>query len=192
MRDVATAPRAPRRHRNDRTIHRTIQRTIQEMPMTARPRFIGELAVSSPDVPAGGRIPDRFTAYHDDATPRIVISGLPEGTVEVALICHDPDAPRPYGFTHWAVYGIPPNAPIEIGPDTIARYRVGPNGRGEQRWMGPRPPAGHGLHAYYFWAYALARTVEGAPDRETFLARYADDILEQNRLVGTYDRPADA
>lgn len=152
-----------------------------------RPLFIADLTVSSPDLTDGARFPDRFTAYHDDLMPRIVVSGLPEGTVEVALICHDPDAPRARGFSHWAVYGIPPQDPIEIGPATIDGFRVGPNGRGEARWMGPRPPAGHGTHFYYFWAYALSRRVEGAPSREEFLASHADDIIEQNRMVLTFD-----
>ena len=157
-----------------------------------RPLFIADLAVTSPDLEPGGRMPDRFTAYHDDLVPRIVVSGIPEGTVELALISHDPDAPRARGFTHWAVYGIPPEDPIEIGPDSVAAYRIGPNGRGEPRWMGPRPPAGHGVHFYYFWAYALSRKVEGAPSREVFLAEHEDDIIEQNRLVVTYDRAPEA
>jgi len=154
--------------------------------------FIADLSVASPDLPEGGVFPHRFTAYHEDETPRIVISGFPEGTVDVALICHDPDAPMPHGFTHWAVYGIAPDEPCEIGPSTVGALRVGPNGRGEARWMGPRPPAGHGVHRYYFWAYALSRPVEGAPSREEFLARHAGDVIEQNRLVVTYERPADA
>jgi Raf kinase inhibitor-like YbhB/YbcL family protein len=153
-----------------------------------RPLFIADLAVTSPDLPVEGRFPDRFTAYHEDLMPEVVVTGIPEGTVELALICHDPDAPRPFGFTHWAVYGIPPVERVAVGPGTISQYRVGPNGRGEERWMGPRPPAGHGLHRYYFWAYALSRPVEGAPPRETFLREYGEDIIEQNRMVVTYDR----
>ena len=158
----------------------------------ARPLFIADLEVTSPDLPADGRFPDRFTAYHDDLTPRIVVRGAPEGTVELALICHDPDAPRAHGFTHWAVYGVPPQDPVEVGPDTVTAFRVGPNGRGEPRWMGPRPPAGHGTHRYYFWAYALSRPVEGAPSREEFLALHGDDIIEQNRMVVVYDRAPEA
>lgn len=157
----------------------------------SRPLFIADLAVSSPDLVPDGTMPDRFTAYHDDEMPTIVVTGLPEGTVELALICHDPDAPRAHGFTHLAVYGIAPEEPCEIGPETIGRFRVGPNGRGEARWMGPRPPAGHGIHLYYFWAYALSRAVDGAPSREEFLARHADDIIEQNRLVVRYERSAE-
>jgi Raf kinase inhibitor-like YbhB/YbcL family protein len=158
----------------------------------SRPLFIADLTVTSPDLLAEGRFPDRFTAYHDDLMPRLVVAGIPDGTVELALICHDPDAPRPFGFTHWTVYGIPPADPVEVGPDTIAQFRTGPNGRGEARWMGPRPPAGHGLHRYFFWAYALSRPVEGTPAREDFLRDHGDDIIEQNRMVVTYDRSPEA
>lgn len=157
----------------------------------SRALYIADLTVTSPDLEDGGRFPDAFTAYHDDRMPRIEVTGAPEGTVELALICHDPDAPRAHGFTHWAVFGIVPGVSTEIGPETVGSLRVGPNGRGETRWMGPRPPAGHGTHRYYFWAYALSRPVEGAPTREEFLATYADAILEQNRMVVTYDRAAD-
>lgn len=157
-----------------------------------RPLFIADLTVASPDLTANGPCPDRFSAYFADETPRIVVTGLPDRTVEVALICHDPDAPRPHGFTHWAVYGIAPAERIEISDATLGGLRVGPNGRGEARWMGPRPPAGHGVHYYYFWAYALSCAVDGAPSREEFLAEHADDIIEQNRLVVTYERAPEA
>ncbi len=157
-----------------------------------RPIFIADLAVTSPDLEAEGPCPDEFTAYGENRTPRIRVMGLPEGTVEVALVCHDPDAPRARGFTHWTVYGIPAEDGVEVGPDTLDRFRVGPNSRGAHEWMGPRPPAGHGVHRYYFWAYALSRPVEGAPAREEFLARHADDIIEQDRLVVTYMRAPEA
>lgn len=157
-----------------------------------RPLFLGDLRVTSPDLEADGPCPEEFTAYGENRTPRIRVTGLPEGAVEVALVCHDPDAPRARGFTHWVVYGIPPEDGIEVGPATIARFRVGSNGRGADEWMGPRPPAGHGMHRYYFWAYALSRPVDGAPTREEFLERYADDIIEQNRLVVLYERAPEA
>ena len=157
----------------------------------ARSLFIADLAVASPDLVDGGRMPDVFTAYHEDVMPTIVISEAPAAAVELALICHDPDAPLPRGFTHLVVYGILPERMVAIGPDALAGLRVGPNGTGAAEWMGPRPPAGHGTHRYYFWAYALARPVEGAPTREEFLDTYADDIIEQNRMVVTYDRAAE-
>jgi Raf kinase inhibitor-like YbhB/YbcL family protein len=144
---------------------------------------IKDLRITSPDFEPGGRIPDRFTAYHENETPTLDIAGVPEGTEELVLICHDPDAPRPHGFTHWTVYGIPADA-TRVGPGH--GFREGPTDAGRAGWYGPRPPAGHGTHHYYFWVYALNTKVDGAPTREDFLLRYAGNVLEQNRIVGTY------
>ena len=109
---------------------------------------------------------------------------MPAAAVELALICHDPDAPRPRGFTHWVVYGLPPDL-TTIGPGA---GRVGPNSLGQRSYSGPNPPIGHGIHHYFFWVYALSTQVRGEPTREVFLDSYAGAIIEQNRVVGTYSR----
>lgn len=147
---------------------------------------IQDLAISSPDIERLGAIDPRFAADTGNEAPRLVISGVPAEAVELAVILHDPDAPLPNGFTHWVVYGIDP-ATTELGGEVEAG-RVGPNGIGASSYSGPQPPPGHGQHHYYFWVYALNRKVDGAPSREEFLASYADAIVEQNRLVGTYQR----
>ena len=147
--------------------------------------FIDTLAISSPDFPDLGPIPARFAGSGENETPRLTISGAPAGTVEFAVICHDPDAPLPHGFTHWAVYGIPSDATsIDLSAPGV---RVGPNDIGRPAWSGPWPPAGHGIHHYYFWVYALSRAVEGAPPREKFLEDYGNAVLEQARVVGTFE-----
>ena len=143
---------------------------------------IQDLAVSSADIAAGAAIDDRFAAETGNQVPSLTISGVPAEAVELAVILHDPDAPLPNGFTHWVVYGIDP------ATADVAAGRLGPNGIGEAAYTGPQPPHGHGTHHYYFWVYALSRKVEGEPSREEFLASYADTIVEQNRLVGTYQR----
>lgn len=129
-----------------------------------------------------GRIPDEFTADGGNVEPTLAVDGVPEGAVELAIIAHDPDAPLPHGFTHWTVYGVPADAQ-EV---TAGTGRVGPRSFGDVGYSGPQPPAGHGEHHYYFWVYALDRPVEGEPTREEFLADYADAVLEQARVVGTY------
>jgi Raf kinase inhibitor-like YbhB/YbcL family protein len=147
--------------------------------------FIGDLTVSSPDIAALSPIPGRFSAASGNDVPRIEFSGAPEGTVELALICHDPDAPLPNGFTHWTVYGIPASASsLDGSSDDV---RLGPNGIGMAAWSGPQPPSGHGPHHYYFWVYALSTPVDGAPTRERFLAQYGDAVIEQARLVATFE-----
>ncbi|TPW77415.1 YbhB/YbcL family Raf kinase inhibitor-like protein [Schumannella soli] len=146
--------------------------------------FIDKLAITSDAFGDDSRIPDRFAADHGNETPAFAIAGAPEGTVEFALICNDPDAPLPNGFTHWVVYGIPADATsVDV---TAPGVHVAPNGGGAAVWYGPQPPAGHGTHHYFFWLYALNRPVEGDPSREEFLADYGDAIIEQARTVGTY------
>ena len=146
---------------------------------------IQDLAIASPDVDPLARLDGRHAYDQGNEPPRLTISGVPDGTVELAIICHDPDAPLPDGFTHWTLYGIPAET-TELGPDADANHRPGPNDFGETGYGGPMPPPGHGTHHYYFWIYALSRAVDGAPSRAEFIRDYGDAIIEQNRLVGTY------
>lgn len=143
---------------------------------------IQDLAISSPDIATGERIPDTHAADHGNTEPRLAISGVPSNAVELAVIMHDPDAPLPQGFTHWVLYGLSPQDG-EIGSNG---HRTGPNTLGDKAYSGPQPPPGHGTHHYYFWVFALDRKVSGDPSREEFLAEYADNIVEQNRFVATY------
>ena len=143
---------------------------------------VKDLTLTSPDIADGERMDDRFSGEGGSTVPRMVVTGIPEGTVELALICHDPDAPMPAGFTHWTLYGIPP-VDGEIDVDAA---RPGPNDADGTGYVGPFPPAGHGDHRYYFWVYALSRPVEGEPARSGFLHHSADDVIEQARLTGTY------
>lgn len=146
---------------------------------------IKDLAISSPDIDHLGRMDDRFAQDKGNDVPRLHVTGVPDGATELAIICHDPDAPLPDGFTHWTLYGIPAGI-NDIGPDADSTFRPGPTDFGEPGYGGPRPPAGHGTHHYYFWVYALSRPVEGTPSRREFIDTYADAVIEQNRLIGTY------
>lgn len=143
---------------------------------------IADLAITSDDIQAGERIPDRFAADHGNQVPTLRVSGVPADAVELAVVMHDPDAPLPHGFTHWTVYGLPAKDG-EIDPSSA---RTGPNTLGDAQWSGPQPPSGHGQHHYYFWVFALSEAVQGEPGREEFLAAYSEKFLEQNRFVATY------
>lgn len=148
------------------------------------PLNIADLKISSPDFEPRTRLADEFTADGGNVTPRLEITGVPAEAVELALIVHDPDAPLPLGFTHWVVYGLPANdGTVGVHGENV---RVGANSAGKTEYMGPRPPAGHGDHHYFFTVYALDHHVEGTPTREEFLDGYAHAILEQNRVVGLF------
>ena len=147
-----------------------------------------EMAVTSPAFSALERIPTRYTGEGEDVSPALELRGVPAGTRQLAVICHDPDAPFPDGYTHWVLYGIPADAggvPEGGGAD----YREGPNDFGNTGYNGPMPPPGHGPHHYYFWVYALDTEIgDDGLSRAALLDRLRGHVIEQARLVGTYER----
>jgi Raf kinase inhibitor-like YbhB/YbcL family protein len=149
---------------------------------------LGNLSVSSKAFGQHGKIPRQYTGDGDNISPAIEWAGVPQGTRQLALVCHDPDAPLPNGFTHWVVYGIPPDSRgiPERGGQAFVQ---GLNGTGRPGYIGPAPPPGHGLHHYYFWLYALdvAKLPSGL-GREALLSAIGNNVAEQARLVGTYER----
>ncbi len=150
---------------------------------------IGNLSISSTAFEQNGKIPRQHTVEGKNTSPPLQWKGVPQGTRQLALVCHDPDAPLPDGFTHWVVYGIPPTAQ-GIPEGGGAAFTQGLNGAGKQGYFGPAPPPGHGVHHYYFWLYALGDGAELKPNlnRDALLEAIADRILAQARLVGLYER----
>jgi hypothetical protein len=150
---------------------------------------IADLAISAPAFTALGPIPDKHAKDGQDISPQLDWSGVPAGTVELAVICHDPDAPLPDGFTHWVLYGIPASEQgVKEGGGSA--YTEGINDFGDSGYGGPQPPPGHGVHHYYFWIYALDTELRAGPglNRRELLDAMSDHILEQNRVVGTYEQ----
>jgi Raf kinase inhibitor-like YbhB/YbcL family protein len=149
---------------------------------------VADLAVSSPAFEPHGEIPARHRPDGENVSPALQWTGTPAGTQSFALVMHDPDAPLVDGFTHWVAYGIRADATglPEGGGDAVA----GVNSRGQPGYTGPAPPPGHGLHHYYFWIYALDTDLGLDPglDRRQLFARIEDHVIEQARVVGTFQR----
>lgn len=149
---------------------------------------LGDLALRSPSFSNHEPIPRRHAQDGEDVAPALEWSGVPDGTEAFAVVVHDPDAPLLDGFTHWVTYGIPGDARglPEGGGDAVN----GVTTRGDTGYRGPAPPPGHGLHHYYFWAYALDEDLDLEPglDRRALFERIEDHVIEQARLVGTYER----
>lgn len=150
---------------------------------------IQDLEISSPAFDATERIPTKHTVDGEDVSPPLQWTGVPDGTVELALVCHDPDAPLPRGFTHWLVYNIPADV-TQIEEGGGKQFTEGKTDFGDTGYGGPACPEGHGVHHYYFWLYALDNELAAEPGitRGQLLERIEDRIIEQNRIVGTYER----
>ena len=150
---------------------------------------LGNIEISSPAFKHGGPIPKDHTAEGADISPELRLANVPPGTVELAIICHDPDAPLTDGFTHWVLYGIPAQTTV-IPENGGGTFKQGIADFGREGYGGPAPPPGHGRHHYFFHVYALDAPVDAAAglSRTELLALIDDHIIEQNRIVGTFER----
>ena len=149
---------------------------------------VADLKIESAAFDHHQEIPDKYTAEGEDVSPALSWSGVPDGTASFAVIVHDLDAPLVDGFTHWVAYNIPGDVTaLDEGQEDVTQGR---NSAGDQGYMGPAPPPGHGTHHYYFWVYALDSELDLEPGltRRELIDRIEDNVIEQARTVGTYKR----
>ena len=148
-----------------------------------------DLKITSPAFSPLEVIPKKYTSDGTNVSPTLEWDKIPPETKQLALICHDPDAPLPFGFTHWTIYNIPPDVKA-IAEGEGNKYTEGLNTSGSNGYTGPAPPEGHGVHHYYFWLYALDRALDlkAGLSRKELLEAIADYVIAQARLVGTYQR----
>lgn len=151
---------------------------------------LGDLSLSSAAFGPHERIPARYTGDGDNVSPPVQWAGAPAGTTQFALVCFDPDAPLAQGFTHWVLYGIPASTTNLSEGQRQDAFTPGVNGAGQQGYIGPQPPPGHGPHHYFFNLYALnlPATLPPGLTREQLLQAIDGHILEQARLVGIYEK----
>jgi Raf kinase inhibitor-like YbhB/YbcL family protein len=149
----------------------------------------GSFSISSEAFEQNARIPRRYSGDGDNISPPLEWENVPGGTRHLALTCHDPDAPIKNGFTHWVVYGIPPES--KGIPEGGGRsYVQGLNGMGKPGYIGPAPPYGHGVHHYNFRLYALGDGPQLKPGLtlDGLLEAIRSRVTGQALLVGTYER----
>jgi len=141
----------------------------------------------------GGTIPIRFTCEGEEQSPPLAWDRAPEGTKSLALIVHDPDAPRG-DFTHWVVFNLPPGitelaAGVGSEGELPGGARQGRNGFGKLGYGGPCPPPGP-AHRYVFALLALDASLdlpEGGT-REQVERATAGHALPRPQLTGRYAR----
>lgn len=142
-------------------------------------------------------IPARYTADGEGVSPPLHWSGLPAGTVSVAVIVEDADSPTPQPLVHAIVVGLPAaeSAMAEGSLDSADHVGVGlqtgQNSFLRDRWLPPDPPPGHGVHRYAFQVFALAARPEFASTfgREALLEALREHAVASGCLIGTYERP---
>jgi Raf kinase inhibitor-like YbhB/YbcL family protein len=134
-------------------------------------------------------IPARHAKDHDNLSPALEWSGVPQQAVELAVLCQDPDAPRGT-FTHWVLAGLEPTATGLAEGERPATAVEGRNDFGEEGYSGPLPPVGHGPHRYFFQVFAASAPLgltAGASAHDLRRALEGKE-LASGTLVGTYQR----
>lgn len=147
----------------------------------------------SPAFEDGGRMPDKYTRDGGNISPPLKWEGAPDDTQSFALIIDDPDAPSGT-FRHWALYNLKPDLdglPEGADDGALGRPGHGVNDFGNDRYDGPAPPKGHGVHHYHFRLAALDVPSLDLP-RDATVAKVWKEaeshIIDQAELVGTYSR----
>lgn len=149
-----------------------------------------ELQITSESFADRSPIPQRFTGEGADISPQLSWSNVPSAAKQLVLICDDPNAPGIDPFVHWVLYNIPAE---KSALDEGASEDIGTHGRnsfGRQRYNGPMPPPGHGVHNYEFKLYAIDKKLELPPGltKEEVLKAIEGKILAEAEIDGTYLR----
>ncbi len=153
--------------------------------------------LTSPAFAADADIPVRYSCAGENISPPLAWSGVPAGTVSLALIMDDPDAVAVVGqvYDHWLLFNIPAEtAALEAAvplKNTLADgSQHGRNSGRLKGYAGPCPPAGP-AHHYSFRLYALDTrlTLESGASKEALLAAMDGHILAQAELVGLFAAP---
>ena len=153
--------------------------------------------LSSPAFANGARLPERFTADGPGVSPPLVWGPLPEGTLSLALIVEDPDAPSLTPLVHAVLWGLPADEHrlaegAIVGDDAgeADGRDVGRNSFFVQGWLPPDPPTGHGSHDYVFQLFALSEVpaLEANPGRAAIVEVIRGRVLAAGVTTGTYSR----
>src|SRR5512132_1260532 len=151
-------------------------------PPPSAPR---QLTVTSPDFPADGAIPGRFSCDGDKARPALRFAGVPAGAAELALVVVDPDAG---GFVHWTAYAMAPTTRALGNTGLPAGAREGENSTGSTGWTPPCPPSG--THRYEFRVYWLKRAsgLDAGAKPDDVVKAVGERTGGSGLLVGRYER----
>lgn len=114
----------------------------------------GPMALTSPAVGPGAKLPARYTCDGADVSPPLAFTGVPRRAAELALVLLDSDAPTAAGpFLHWVVFGIPRDVLVEPENELAPGALQASTSFGRARYLGPCPPPGP-PHHYSLELYA--------------------------------------
>lgn len=155
------------------------------------------MKLTSPSFTHRGEVPPRHTCEGHDLSPPLTWTDVPSGTLSLALIVDDPDAPDPRQpvrtWVHWIVFDMPPTtAALPEGGSLPTGARHGLNDWKRPGYGGPCPPVGR--HRYFFKLYALDTTLPELtqPTKAELERSMQGHVLDSAELIGMYQKRNDA
>jgi len=160
--------------------------------LAAREEFVMAITLGSEAFSDGDRIPEKHTCDGVDVSPSLTWSDLPDGTISLALIMDDPDAPTGT-WVHWVLYNLPFSSEGLAEGLSPSEELSGGGSQGKNSWNrigygGPCPPGG--THRYVFRLYALDITLDLQPEasKAELVQAMEGHILDKGQLLGLYSR----
>ncbi|MBI4363272.1 MAG: YbhB/YbcL family Raf kinase inhibitor-like protein, partial [Candidatus Doudnabacteria bacterium] len=144
------------------------------------------MRLSSPAFNYGDPIPKTYTCDGQNINPPLIIEAVPQGTISLALIMDDPDAPMGT-WVHWVLYNINRETK-EIVEDSVPIGAIeATTSFGKPAYGGPCPPDRE--HRYFFKLYALDADLVGdkIANKQDLEKAMEGHILEMGELMGVYD-----
>ena len=164
--------------------------TTTERPLPTSAPPLPPMELTSTAFEDGEEIPVRHTCDGSDVSPELNIKYVPPGTMTLAIIVDDPDAPVGV-WDHWVEFDIPYEEGLDVtwAEDSGRLGTTGVNSWNVAGYRGPCPPEGQN-HRYFFTVFALDTELlipEGVNSDELRTGMF-DHILSETQLMGTYSR----
>lgn len=153
------------------------------------------VTLSSSSFPPNGDMPVSCTCKGDASSPALLWETTIPNVQSYVVLLTDYDVPTPafplYNLSHWVVYNLP--ASVRSLPEGVTAEqlrmlggKVGKNGTGDAKYIGPCPPIGR--HAYVFRVYALDQMLSftDPPGKQDVLNVMKGHVLGYGELTGYF------
>jgi Raf kinase inhibitor-like YbhB/YbcL family protein len=163
----------------------------QDAAADVGPDVPGSWKLTSSAFAQGATIPTVHTCKGADESPPLAWTQPPAGTMSLALLCDDPDAPGGT-FSHWVAWNIPvsmvslPQA-VPKTSTVLGGVLQGTNGFMKVGYGGPCPPPG-APHHYRFLLVALdvMPAIGAGATHKQLETAMTGHIVAQTELVGLF------
>jgi Raf kinase inhibitor-like YbhB/YbcL family protein len=145
------------------------------------------ITITSTAFKEGDKIPRQYTCDDQNVSLPLAWTNVPTGTVSLALIMDDPDAPSGT-WVHWVLFNLPADT-TGLGQGKNGGGTEGKNDFNKLGYGGPCPPRGS-THRYFIKLYALDAQLElkGGTSKAQVEKAMQGHILGQGQLMGKYSR----